>query len=154
MKYWRSGYCVAVGCTFRRPTEALLTTSSKSLAMDERDPQTYAIIGVAMEVHTQLGRGFLEGVYQEAMIIELRNAQIPFAREVELPILYKGQRLSTHYRADLICFNDVIVELKAISTLTNADIAQLLNYLKVTGIRRGLVFNFGAPSLQFERKVL
>ena len=122
--------------------------------MDERDPQTYAIIGAAMEVHSHLGHGFLEGVYHEALAIELQLAAIPYAREVELPILYKGQRLLKHYRADLICYNDVIVELKASSVLTNADIAQLMNYLKITGIQRGLVFNFGAPSLQFERRVL
>jgi len=107
-----------------------------------------------MEVHTQLGHGFLKAVYHEALTIELRNAQIPFARAVELPILYKGQRLTTYYRAGLICFNDVIVEPKAISMLTNSDVAQLMNDLKITGIRRGLVFNFGAPSLQFERRVL
>lgn len=121
---------------------------------DERDPQTYAIIGAAMEVHSQLGCGFLEAVYQEALAKELDLRGIPFKREVELLIGYKGEPLAARYRADFICYDEIIVELKAISSLMPADVAQLINYLKATGCHRGLLLNFGAQSLQFERKVL
>lgn len=121
--------------------------------MDTRDPQTYAIIGAAMEVHGELGHGFLESVYQEALAMEFRERGIPYKEEVELPIRYKGRRMKTFYRADFICFDDVVVELKALKMLSGADDAQLLNYLKATGIERGLLFNFGAPSLEHRRKV-
>jgi GxxExxY protein len=120
---------------------------------EERDPQTYAIIGAAMEVHRELGNGFLEAVYQEALAKELKLRQIPFIREVELVVKYKGETLKTRYRVDFVCFEEIIVELKAISMLTNADEAQLINYLKATGYHRGLVINFGAYSLQHRRKV-
>ena len=122
--------------------------------MDDRDPQTHAIIGAAMEVHTELGPGFLESVYQEAMAREFKERGIPFVQQLELPIHYKGERMSTYFRADFICFNDVVVELKAISTLTGADEAQLLNYLKATGIERGVLFNFGTSRLEYRRRIL
>jgi GxxExxY protein len=120
---------------------------------ETRDPQTYAIIGAVMEIHRQLGHGFLESVYQEAAVIEFSLQRIPFAREVSLPIVYKGQSLPTHYRADFVCFAEIIVEFKAISNLTTVDEAQVLNYLKATGFHRGLLINFGAPSLQYKRLV-
>lgn len=122
--------------------------------MDKTDPQTYAIIGAAMEVHPQLGKGFLESVYQEAFAMELRERGIPFREEIPLPVHYKGERLSTSFRCDFICFGDVVVELKAISTLTSADEAQLINYLTATHISRGLIINFGSASLQYKRRVL
>lgn len=121
--------------------------------MDDHDPQTYAILGAAMEVHSVLGKGFLESVYHEALALELLDRGIPFRQEVQLPIVYKGTRLRTTFRCDLICFEDVVVELKAISTLTNADEAQLINYLTAARIGRGLVINFGAASLQYKRRV-
>lgn len=83
------------------------------MAKDKRDPQTFAIIGAGMEVHKQLGHGFLEAAYQEALALEFRTRKIPFEREVSLEILYKGQLLVTRYRADFICSNEIIVELKA-----------------------------------------
>lgn len=122
--------------------------------MEIRDPQTHAIIGAAMIVHSELGRGFLETVYQQALAIELKEQGIPFTQEVGLPVSYKGQPLDAFFRADFICFGEVVVELKAISTTTKADEAQLLNYIKATGLQRGLLLNFGAKSLQFHRKVL
>jgi GxxExxY protein len=123
------------------------------IVKDERDPQTFAIIGAALEVHNQLGHGFLEAVYQEALALEFRAREIQFAREISLEIAYKGQPLAAHYRADFICFGEVIVELKAQSMLTGVDEAQLINYIKATGFRRGLLFNFGAASLQYKRRV-
>ena len=122
--------------------------------MDERDPQTHAIIGAAMEGHSQLGAGFLESVYQEALERELMSRGIPFASQVELPIMYKGERLMTMFRSDLVCYHEVIVELKSIKTLTNIDEAQLLNYLKATGLKRGLLLNFGANRLEVKRMIL
>jgi GxxExxY protein len=122
--------------------------------MDERDPQTHAIIGAAMEVHSELGAGFLESVYQEALERELRSRGIPFASQVELPIMYKGERLRTTFRSDLVCHLEVVVELKSIKTLTNVDEAQLLNYLKATGLKRGLLLNFGANRLEVKRMIL
>ena len=122
--------------------------------VDPRDPQTHAIIGAAMEVHRQLGPGFLEAVYQEALAIELADRGIPFQREQELPIDYKGRRLPCKYRADFVCYGDIIVELKATQGLTGNDEAQVLNYLKAAKLRRGLLFSFGRPSLEFKRFVL
>jgi GxxExxY protein len=121
--------------------------------VEPEDSQTYAIIGAAMEVHTQLGHGFLEGVYQEALAIEFSLRPIPFEREAEISITYKGEPLTCKYRADFVCFGEVIVELKALSALTSVEEAQVLNYLKATGYQRALLINFGAPSLQTKRLV-
>ncbi len=120
---------------------------------DPRDPQTYAIIGAAMEIHRTLGHGFLEAVYQDSAVIEFPIRGIPFEREVLLPIRYKEIVLPARYRVDFICYGEVIVEFKAQAQLTGADEAQVLNYLKATGYRRGLLINFGAPSLQYKRLV-
>jgi GxxExxY protein len=120
---------------------------------EQRDPQTYAIIGAAMQIHRTLGHGFLEAVYQEAALIEFPLQQIPFEREVPFEIHYKGTLLNTHYRADFVCFGNIIVEFKAQSQLTSADEAQLLNYLKATGCQRGLLINFGSPRLEYKRMV-
>ena len=87
--------------------------------LTERDPRTYAIIGTAMEVHRQLGCGFLEAVYQEAFALELREREIPFSQELRFPVTYKGLRLNSHYRPDFICFEEVIVELKALSRISS-----------------------------------
>ena len=106
-----------------------------------RDPQTYAIIGAAMEVHRQLGHGFLEAVYQEALTLELEALDIPFQREVALPISYRGELLQCGYRADFICFGEVIVELKANSQLTGVDEAQTINELNATGLSLATLLN-------------
>ena len=119
-----------------------------------KDPQTYAIIGAAMEIHRQLGSGFLENVYHEALRIELDERSIPHSREVDLIILYKGQLLPCGYRADFICYGEVLVELKAIKQLSSIERAQVINYLKATGPRRAILLNFGAGSLEYERLVL
>jgi GxxExxY protein len=121
----------------------------------QKDQQSHAIIGAAMEVHRELGFGFLEAVYQCALALEFQDRQIPFRAEVPLPVRYKGKLLTCGYRADFICFRDFLVETKAIAELTRSDDAQLINELKATGlVERGLLLNFGAPSLQFKRLVL
>lgn len=119
----------------------------------QKDPQTFAIIGACMAVHGSLGFGFLEAVYQEALAIELHHADIPFQREQPIAIRYRNQVLAATYRADFICHGDVIVELKAISKLMPEHEAQLLHYLKATGVRRGLLVNFGSRSLEYKRLV-
>ena len=117
----------------------------------EKDPQTDEIIGAAMEAHRELGDGFLEAVYQAALVIEFTRRRIPFRTEVELPIEYKGMRLSCGYRGDFVCFDNVVVEIKA--TLVPPDQAQLLNQLKATKYRCGILINFGASSLESKRMV-
>lgn len=121
--------------------------------MESKDPETYAIIGAAMEVHRVLGCGFAESAYQEALAIELQHRNIPFRREVVLEIGCKGQKLNTSFRADFICFDRVIVELKALARLGPIEDAQLMNYLKVTRLPVGLLINFGARSLESKRMV-
>lgn len=116
-----------------------------------RDERTYAIIGAAMEVHKQLGYGFLEAVYQEALARELSLREISFEKEVGLPVVYKGQQLRTIYRADFICFENIIVELKALRRLSGVEESQILNYLKATKYPVGLVLNFGGKSLEYKR---
>ena len=118
------------------------------------DPRTFAIIGAAMEVHGVLGPGFLEAVYHEAFARELTKREIPFRAEVELPVFYKGETLSTAYRSDLVCYDTVIVEIKALAHLTGLEEAQVINYLKATGHTVGLLLNFGAQSLEHRRLVL
>ena len=120
----------------------------------QKDPQSHAIISAAMEVHRELGFGFLEAVYQCALALEFQERNIPFKAEVVVPVRYKGKLLTCGYRADFICFEDLLVETKAITELTRVDDAQLINELKATGLQRGLLLNFGAPSLQFKRLVM
>lgn len=118
-----------------------------------RDPQTYSIIGAAMEVHRVLGCGFLESPYSQALKVELRLRGIPFAAEVSFPLSYKGQSLALTYRPDLICFGSIIVEVKALPSLGGLQFAQAINYLRASGLRRALVLNFGARSLGYKRLV-
>ena len=116
--------------------------------------ESYKIIGACMEVHNNLGCGFLEAVYQEALEIEFEQRKIPFEREKSLKIMYKGIVLKKEYVADFICYNKIIIETKAATELKSDHIAQTLNYLKITGYKLGLLVNFGATSLKYKRIVL
>ena len=118
------------------------------------DPETYKIIGAAMAVHTELGCGFLEKVYHTALPIEFERFAVRFASEAKLKISYKGRCLSVDYQIDFICFESVVVEVKALNAITTKEEAQLLNYLKASRMRRGLLLNFGATSFQHKRMVL
>lgn len=113
--------------------------------------ETYSIIGAAMEVHKTLGCGFLEAVYQEALEIEFKKQQIPYKREEILNIYYKNEILKKHYLADFVCYDKIIIELKALAELSTDHESQVLNYLKATGLQVGLLLNFGAKSLQYKR---
>ena len=119
-----------------------------------RDPHTFAIIGAAMAVHTELGCGFLESVYCKAMVLELEARRIPFRTEVPFPLAYKGRPLPLNYRADLVCFDEVVVEVKALRAIGPVEHAQAINYLKASKLARGLILNFGTGSLEYRRVVL
>ncbi len=118
------------------------------------EDKTFGIIGCCMEVHKTLGAGYLEAVYQEALALELETAGIPFEREKEIEVQYKGKVLQKKYFADFLCFDEVIVETKVLSNLLPEHYAQVLNYLKATDRKVGLLVNFGTPSLQWKRLVL
>lgn len=116
--------------------------------------EAYKIIGAAMAVHRELGHGFLEAVYQEALGIEFQEKAIPYEKEEQLPIEYKGIPLQKQYYADFICYGKIILELKAVSEIDGVHEAQVINYLKATGFKLGLLINFGEESLYFKRLVL
>ena len=106
-----------------------------------------------MEVHRVLGSKFLEPVYQCALALEFERCGVPFVREFGMPIYYKNHPLDVGYRADFVCFGEILVELKAMDHLTDREDAQVINYLAVSRMRRGMLLNFGARSLQFKRFV-
>lgn len=116
--------------------------------------ESFNITGAAMHVYNTLGPGFLEAVYQEALELEFVKRNISYEREKELTISYDGIVLKQTYRADFVCYDNIIVELKAVSHLDDSHRSQVFNYLKATGLKLGLLFNFGnANGLEFERKV-
>ena len=115
------------------------------------DDQTYRIIGAALEVHKELGCGFLEPVYQEALELEFGDRGIPFRPQAAMPVFYKGRRLKAPYRADFVCYEEIVVELKALTKVGEIEWAQVLNYLKESSHERGLLINFGTKSLEYRR---
>ena len=115
--------------------------------------ESYAIIGAAMEVHRELGCGFTEPVYQDALEYEFQLRKIPYQREMPISVVYKGKSLGKCFRADFVCFDKIIVELKAVQSLVNEYYAQVYNYLKAGGFDLGLLINFGQTSLEYERIV-
>ena len=115
--------------------------------------ECYEIIGACMVVHNELGCGFLEAVYQEALSIEFHENEIPFEMEKSLHIHYKEYLLEKKYVADFLCYNEVLVELKAIDELTSEHLSQVLNYLKASRKKVGLLVNFGKTKLQFQRVI-
>jgi GxxExxY protein len=116
--------------------------------------EVYAIMGDAIEVHRELGPGFLEPVYQEALEIELTDRSVPFCAQQPLTIHYKNQVLKKRYEPDFVCYDQVIVEIKALNQLSGTEESQLLTYLKATGLRVGLLANFGSiGKLEWKRFV-
>ena len=113
--------------------------------------ETYQIIGAAMEVHKTIGCGFTEPLYQEAFEQELQLREIPFQREKSFHVTYKGKELKIEFRPDFVCFDKIIVELKAVDDFADEHFAQVYNYLKATGLSLGLLINFGKKSLDYKR---
>src|SRR4051812_27760070 len=117
--------------------------------------EVYAIVGAAMELYNHFGAGFSEAVYQEAMEIELDLRAIPYERQKLMNLSYKGRPLTCQYRADPVCFGSIIVEIKALRETTRRDEGQLMNYLRITGLRVGLLINFDDPGrLDWQRFVV
>ena len=112
--------------------------------------EVFDIIGAAMEVHNHLGRGFLELVYHDALNVELGLRGIPYETEKPIVINYKGQPLERTYKADLVCYDNIVVELKSVEKLKAEHTAQLLNYLKATGLPMGVLINFGEKPLRYK----
>jgi len=116
--------------------------------------EVFAVVGAAFEVKLELGNGFLEAVYQEAMEFELSERKIPCESQKPLTIIYKGHALKKEYVPDLMCFGQLIVELKAIDRITSKEESQMLNYLKATGLRVGIIINFGTVGkLEWKRYI-
>lgn len=113
--------------------------------------ESYAIRGAIYAVHKELGCGFLERAYQDALEYEFKERGIPYEREKDIQIMYKGKPLGVPYRADFVCYGKIIVELKALSALENVHRAQVINYLKATGMKLGILVNFGEERANVER---
>jgi GxxExxY protein len=116
--------------------------------------ESYKIIGACFEVHKYLGQGFLEAVYSEALMCEFEERDIPYEKNKELSIEYKGKILTKKYYADFVCYDKIILEIKSIDTIAPVHISQVLNYLKSTKMKLGLLINFGEHELNFKRLVL
>jgi GxxExxY protein len=115
--------------------------------------ESYKIIGAALEVHKKLGSGFLDSVYTEALELELKKINVPFECEKKLQISYEELPMKKYFKADFVCFNSIILELKSTKFLTNADYQQTLNNIKATKFKLGILINFGTPSLTYKRIV-
>lgn len=113
--------------------------------------ESFKIIGACMKVHSSLGSGFLEAVYEEAIEKEFDIQKIPYKKQVKLELYYNDQKLKKHYRADFVCYDNIILEIKAVSQIPSAFNAQLKNYLKCTNMELGMLINFGTSSLTYKR---
>ena len=119
------------------------------------EAESYRIMGACFEVYQMLGRGFLEAAYQECLEIEFAERRVPFVSQHKLPIIYKGRMLQQFYKADFVCYDKIIVEVKAVSRLVDEHRAQAIHYLRATSMRLGILVNFCAPSeLEYERLAL
>lgn len=125
----------------------------RKLANSLYPDETYAIVGASMEVHKFLGPGFSEAVYQEALAIEFERQGIPFEKEKAIIVQYKDDELHNTFRADFVCYHDIIVELKALESTTLEHRSQVINYLKATGFKLGLLINFGERQL-YRRRII
>lgn len=115
------------------------------------EEETFKIIGACMAVHNEMGCGFLESAYQEALEMELRDNQIPFVAQKNIPVFFKGKKLKKYYKADFVCYENIIVEIKSTLFIHQIGKAQVVNYLKATKYPVGLLINFGENSLQWKR---
>jgi GxxExxY protein len=115
--------------------------------------ESYKIIGACMEVHKKLGAGFLESVYSEALEIEFSKLGVPYEKEKKLPVYYRDKPLKKFFRADFVCYNSIIIELKATNYLVDANSKQTLNNVKATKFKLGIFINFGTSSLTYKRFV-
>ena len=115
--------------------------------------ESYNIIGACMEVHKKLGSGFLESVYSEALEIEFKTAGIPYEKEKKLPVYYEDHKMTKYFRADYVCYDSIILEIKASKFLVDADRKQTLNNVRATKFKLGLLVNFGSSSLTYKRVV-
>jgi GxxExxY protein len=134
----------------------MIRSEIKAYTLAEKDllysEFTREIIGAAIEVHKTLGAGFIESVYEEALAIEFDSRKIPYEQQKPIDILYKD-KLAKQFVCDFLVYEKIIVELKAIRTISDVEAAQVLNYLKGTGLHLGLLFNFGAASLEYKRLI-
>lgn len=124
------------------------------LPAEKRDPESFAVIGAAMEVHRELRHGLNEILYKDALAVEFTMQGIPFEREKLLTVIYKGGILPSLFKADFICFGTLLRECKALQAMGGAEDAQVLNYLRITRLSRGLLLNFGTRSLEYKRLIL
>ena len=113
--------------------------------------ETEAMIGACYEVHRVLGHGFLEAIYHEALLYEFEDRDIPFESQKNLDVWYKKRKLKKQYMADFICFEEIILEIKAVETLNNDHTGQIINYLRATDMKLGLLINFGSSKMQIKR---
>ena len=125
----------------------------KEYELKGKDKKSYSIIGACMEVHKILGAGFIEKVYQDALEVEFKRRGIPYEREKTFKITYKGIELQHVYQSDFVCYDEYIVELKAVKELDDIFRAQLINYMYASGLKHSLLINFGETSLRYERYI-
>ena len=115
--------------------------------------EVFKLVGHCMEVHRELGKGQVEVLYKDALVVELQRAQILFARERKYEVTYKGGILRRHYYADFVVWDKILFKAKAVESLTDAHVKQVLNYLAVSKLELGLLVNFGADSLEWKRVI-